>query len=627
MKKLINLSLTLLLFVFSTAGFGQAEDTNPGGDSLAALQQDIQAILKEYKVPGAGIALVKNNQPLWIGAFGYADLASQTPASVDTVFRLGSQSKSFLGLGFLRLAEQGRVELITPILDIVPDLQFENPWRATDPVRVVHLLEHTAGFDDLHMNEFFNATDDPELPLEQVAAISPQTRTVRWKPGSGKSYSNHGYLIAGYVMEIITGQRYEDYLKQELLLPIGMIHSSARLSEVQENLTTAYNNDLSVVPDFNALIRPAGSMNASPKDMALFLEFLLGRGSINGRQVLTADSLHRFENPESFFALRQGLDVGYSLGVRPKFEKGYKGFGHRGGAPGMLGEYLYFPELGMGVSVSFNQMNDKALNKVLDKVLSFMFADIPGKTPPLVSLDSQQLSQFAGYYELRSQRMELMRFINELVGGETVFVKDGSLYISEFSGEPVKLFPVSDHSFRKEGQSEATVIFLRTDEGEVMADSSTHYVKASALPSRITIGLLITTFVCIFSILVYALIWIPVHLYRKYRKNGVGNSANLLPRVLPLLATLALFTGFGALSLHNGIITLGQKNGMNITYLVASYVFAAMSLVSVFFSIPYLKSGDKAFARWHTLVASSSCLALTIYMMYWGFIGLKLWDY
>jgi CubicO group peptidase (beta-lactamase class C family) len=628
MKKLLFFFTLLPTLLFANVSASQGQDFPQADFDLQTLQQDMQTILAENKVPGAGFALIKDNKTVWTGALGYADIASQTTATADTVFRLGSQSKSFLGLGFMRLAQQGLVDLNTPILDIVPELQFKNPWRATDPVRIVHLLEHTAGFDDLHMNEFINTTDDPELPLEQVVAISPETRTVRWKPGSGKSYSNHGYLIAGYIMEKITGERYEDYLKRELLLPMGMLHSSARLSEVKDNLTTSYDTKQNVLPNYIALIRPAGSMSASPKDMELFLKTLLNRGTLNGNLILTPESVARFETPESFFALKKGLNLGYGLGVRPKFNLGYKGFGHRGGAPGMLGEYLYFSDLGIGLSISLNQMNDKALNALIERALSFLFTGIEAKQPLAeAEFSAQSMKQFEGYYQLNAQRMELLRFFNILLSGRTVMVKDGNVFIKEFMRDPVKMVPVSDYSFRKEGESEATVIFLTTDEGYVMADASTHYVQSSPWPSRVIIALLITTFIFMFSTLVYAIFWSSAHLYRKYRKNSVGNADKLIPRVMPLLATLTLFSGFGALSLHNAIVTLGQKNGMNISYLLASYGFAVLSIISIFTAIPYLKSKDGWFARWHTLLASISCFAFAGYMFYWGLVGLKLWDY
>lgn len=294
----------------------------------------------------------------------------------------------------------------------------------------------------------------------------------------------------------------------------------------------------------------------------------------------------------------------------------------------MLGEYLYFSDLGIGLSISLNQMNDKALNALIERALSFLFTGVKAKQQlPEAEVSAQSIKQFEGYYQLNAQRMELLRFFNILLSGQTVLVKDGTLYIKEFMREPVKMIPVSDYSFRKEGQSEATVIFTTTDEGIVMADTSTHYVQSSPWPNRVIIALLITTFIFMFSTLLYALFWITANLYRKYRKNSVGNADKLIPRVMPLLATLTLFTGFGALSLHNAIVTLGQKNGMNITYLLASYGFAVLSILAVFTAIPYLKSKDGWFARWHTLLASISCFAFAGYMFYWGLIGLKLWDY
>src|SRR5690606_34796914 len=102
-----------------------------------------------------------------------------------------------------------------------PDVMFHNPWEESHPVRVVHLLEHTTGWDDIHLVEY--AHNDPApVTLKDALDFHPHSRTSRWAPGSRMSYSNVGPAVLAYIVEAITGQTYEDYIQQNFFGPMGM---------------------------------------------------------------------------------------------------------------------------------------------------------------------------------------------------------------------------------------------------------------------------------------------------------------------------------------------------------------------------------------------------------------------
>ena len=156
---------------------------------------------------------------------GYANLETKTPVNENTIFGVGSITKSFIGLAFLQLVEEGRVNLQTPVKEIVPDIDIDNPWEKTDPVRIVHLLEHTSGFNDINFNDYY-LNGDPEIPLREALKVSSNSRKVRWRPGSICSYSSENYAVAGYVLEKITGEKFEDYLRKNIFEPLGMTEST-----------------------------------------------------------------------------------------------------------------------------------------------------------------------------------------------------------------------------------------------------------------------------------------------------------------------------------------------------------------------------------------------------------------
>src|SRR5262245_14667352 len=139
---------TLPLLAFGCAG--QAEkDEPPAPATLEELDQAITRVLHETQTPGAGVVLVSKDKVLWKAGIGLADRATGREVTPDTIFRAGSISKCFVALAVLKLQEEGKLRLDVRLRDLVGDIEFANPWEATDPVRLAHVLEHTAGFDDI----------------------------------------------------------------------------------------------------------------------------------------------------------------------------------------------------------------------------------------------------------------------------------------------------------------------------------------------------------------------------------------------------------------------------------------------------------------------------------------------
>jgi CubicO group peptidase (beta-lactamase class C family) len=100
---------------------------------------------------------------------------------------------------------------------LVPEVSFENRWEATDPVRVVDLLEHTTGWDDIHLRE--SVKDAKGMTLREGLDYDRPSRISRWRPGTRMAYSNSGPPVAAYIVEKITGQRFEDYVTQNFFCP------------------------------------------------------------------------------------------------------------------------------------------------------------------------------------------------------------------------------------------------------------------------------------------------------------------------------------------------------------------------------------------------------------------------
>src|SRR5207244_2074959 len=164
----ISLLAAAAMLSIPVSGKAQQKENQPQPKTLQELQQAMKEVLNKEHVPGAGVALVANGEVLWCGGIGEADMAAKRAASCDTEFRVGSISKTFVALALLKLQEEGKINLYARLRDIAPEVQFKNRWEATHPVRVVNLLEHTAGFDDMEPSEVYNVHDRYDFPLLEV---------------------------------------------------------------------------------------------------------------------------------------------------------------------------------------------------------------------------------------------------------------------------------------------------------------------------------------------------------------------------------------------------------------------------------------------------------------------------
>jgi CubicO group peptidase (beta-lactamase class C family) len=285
-----------------------AEEDEPAPHSLEELKLKLQAVLDETGTPGVGLALVNRDGTEWAGGIGLADVASHRPAADDTLFRIGSVSKMFVALAVLALVEDGRMSLEDTAASLAPDVAFSNPWQETDPVRVVHLLEHTSGFDDISLREYADSREPP-ISLADGLALRPSTRTSRWRPGTRHAYCNAGPAFAARIVEHITGATCEQWVRERFFVPLHMENATYLKPEDPTSLATLYYSDgVTPQPYWHICIRPAGAINASPTEMANVVRLLLHRagsrdGSCsppsrsNGWNIREADSPRRPGSP------------------------------------------------------------------------------------------------------------------------------------------------------------------------------------------------------------------------------------------------------------------------------------------------------------------------------------------
>lgn len=314
--RIISLLVFLITLSFSTQG--------QPAFNWHKLKSETENLLRQNGSVGASIIVVNRDSALFSQGFGYANLEHNFKITDCTLFVLGSITKTFTSLGILKLVEEGKLSLDDEVIKLTPDLPIKNKWAEQFPVKVYHLLEHTSGFDEFHLKDRSIPVLDDEFPLMGGIHIVKNSLKTRWQPGTRFAYSNVGYLVAGYLIEKVSGRSYNDFMLQEVLKPLKMTNSSIRLKDIDQDLLAksfAYSKE--ELPFKHVFTRPTASLISSAKDMGQFLQIFLNQGD----SFLNTDTFDDFERHHSIKAF-DGTKNGYRLGIYPRFHKGREWLGH-----------------------------------------------------------------------------------------------------------------------------------------------------------------------------------------------------------------------------------------------------------------------------------------------------------
>src|SRR6267378_3180581 len=405
-------AISLLLAITSTltparSAAQQKREDLPHPKTVEELQKAMKEVLDKEHVPGAGVALVANGQLLWCGGIGKADLATGREMTCDTEFRVGSISKTFVALALLKLQEDGKINLYARLRDVAPEIPMNNRWEASEPVRIVNLLEHTAGFDDMEFSEVYNLKDRYDFPLLDVFKRFLKPQVVRWPPGTRMSYSNPGNAVAGYLIEKAAGRPFDLYIRETFLRPLGMERADFPFTDANKSLlATGYEKNPPRAVGYPFIyLRPAGDLKASPGELAKLVEFLLRRGKTGETQLLNPQSILRMEVSETTLAAKNGLRLGYGLANYSSVQGGVVTHGHDGGIDGFISSYRYMPELNWGYVVLLNSTNSgRALEELNRLAIDFLSRDFPKPQQAAINFSVSELKKFAGYYVSRAPR-------------------------------------------------------------------------------------------------------------------------------------------------------------------------------------------------------------------------------
>src|SRR5271157_5016653 len=543
LPKLLTSFFAAALLFLPLRGGAQQTDGLPHPRTLEALQKAMQDVLDKEHVPGAGIALIVNGEISWCGGIGKADIAAHRGAACDTEFRVGSISKTFVALALLKLQEEGKINLYARLQDVAPEITVKNRWESTNPVRIVNLLEHTAGFDDMQASEVYNFKDPYDFSLLEVFKRFQEPQDVRWPPSTRMSYSNPGYGIAGYLIEKTTGKPFDQYIRETILRPLGMANADFPFTDANKALlATTYDSDPPrALPGYPYIyLRPAGDLKASPGELAELVQFLLRRGKTGDAQILKQESIIRMESVESTLAAKRGLRLGYGLANYTSVVGGVVTHGHDGGIDGFISTYRYMPEQNWGYVVLLNSTQSfQALLDLNELAINFLSKDFPKSQQPAVPMAAADLEKFAGYYAPRAPRSQLFAFMDDFTGGLRVRVISGQLTRSSLFGKPKVLIPVGKNFFRDEKDPEATAVFATDSAGQRVFSSQetegfSYGERTSIVWTYARLAVFLLCIVLMATSLLFAIVWILRKVF-----GGMKDVRHLAVRAVPFLATLS----------------------------------------------------------------------------------------
>jgi CubicO group peptidase (beta-lactamase class C family) len=616
---------TLIGGVFLSVGvlWAQAPDKDPFPKTVEEFRSAVQTVLSDTGVPGAGLALVRMSGVEWAGGVGLADRENNTPVTGDTHFRVGSISKSFVASAIVQLYLDDVIDLDTPVSEIAPEIRIDNAWDPAHPVRVIHLLQHTAGFDDMHFNEMYNVADPPDMPLGQVLAINPSSRVVRWQPGTRMSYSNPGYAIAGYLIEKVTGEKYEDRIAEKIFKPAGMPTSSFVLTKEDEAILAKGYQDRTgpPVPYTPIYFRPAGNLHTSAFELGRWVHLLLNWGETENDLVIDPEYLSNMEHPRTTVASYAGLRNGYGSGIAGSEVEGFPMLGHGGGIEGFSSSYAYSTSRDSGYVILLNSTHSPdAMRRIAKLAVRYLKADVEPPPKAKATVAGATLQKYAGYYHDASPRNQVFAFIEWLISGRRVSVSGDHLVVTPAFGRPVTLIPVADALFREDDKVEASTVFADNDAGlMVMAGPSRYAERQSRWRVESVRWPVIISAAIVLTPLVMIVLWI-VHA-RRAEPSGFWWLKSFL--VLCALAVLLPYIGVIYVNDHD----LGTFNVWTAAMFAGSALLPAAAILAFLFSID---AGRREAARWlrsYALLVSVAALVVSGYLSAWGMIAFTPWNF
>ena len=359
----------IVVAIIATSGCTEPVAVQPGEGLFSALDRVGTELLDRYDVPGASIAIVRDGEVAWSGAYGMANIESERPVDAQTLFNAASISKPVTAWGVMRLVEQRRINRYRPLSNYIRDWPLPESQYSKDSVTVTRLLSHTAGLSMPSIPAFRDRDSLPSLRQilsgdyeDSVYANEGSAVEIRYEPNGHPRYSGGGYVLAQLLVEEVSDRSFSEYMVTEILRPLGMSGSQFGLDDAAETRTASpYNRRGRVQPHYYFTGTAGAGMYATATDLAHFISAAM-QGQANnvpGRGVLSPATVAEMlspvvEIPRGTPGELDATGLGYFVETD---RSGDWLASHSGGNIGWRARMVLAPDAGKGIVVLTNSDN------------------------------------------------------------------------------------------------------------------------------------------------------------------------------------------------------------------------------------------------------------------------------
>lgn len=567
-------------YAFDTTGLGMA------------IAQAITEQMSEAGVYGTVVTLVQDGRVVLNQGYGEAWAEEQVPVDpIHTLFDIGSVTKLFTAVAVLQQVEHGRLDLDTDVNTYLT--AFQVPSIYPEPITLRHLLTHTAGFDDKNIGYVArSATEGQSLGAYLEEALPPRVHA----PGTVISYSNHGFGLAGFLVEVVTGQSFADYVTTHIVQPLGMQATTLLAPlplEQAKQRARGYTYDsradaLIPVPEAHRNLPPAGAVSTTGADMARFMTALLNDGTYEEARILLPESVALLQTTQfSHHPLLPGFTCALMetpIGDTPAFEI-------RGAFVGTAGAVLLVPEYNVGLFVGANGRRFRpyeAVRRIVENRLP-----VEAAAPPLLPEPPDDFLARAHRYE---GAYHTTRFSRHSV--EKIAILDAQLLIQAQAGGTLavrnrqghmidELIEMESLLFRRRSDN-APVVFLENEEGKITHVAQTSGTIPSAferLSWRDDVRVQLPLMWGLLGVFVSGLVLFPLALGGRrllWRIRHVATRRRL-GYAIPLGVVIQGLLGL--------VFMIAVSETLGNSFLRQEYVFGLPPALTLVFVLPYLSIG------------------------------------
>jgi len=583
-------------------------DANPG--------EEIAGILAEEGLTGAAWMLIGAGGDFEAGFTGMRDNEAKIPFTAETRFHVGSVAKLLVSTGILRMVSFATLSLDDPVAQLLPGLEFDNPWRDTAPVTVRHLLDHTSGLEDARLWQVFSERPEPGTPLVEAYPNPGKLLRIRTRPGSRFSYSNMGYGLLGMLIESISGQRYEAWLDQNLLAPLGMNNSTFEFTTQQEPdadplLVWGHIDDGSRYPAKPIFLRPAGQFTTTIGDLATFSRFLMGDGSVGGAVFIDQGLMNSRASPTGTLAANAGLIAGYSLGLGRRDRHGVISYCHSGNIVGFMAMLCIYPGQGKAFAYSVNTDSETADYSKITEVLIRHLEPEPANFPPDGQM-AADIGEWSGWYIPSPNRFTTFLYLDTIFGAAKLGTGEDGLTFDSIQAAPRVLRATGGYLFSARNRDTTSHVLMRGEQGEyLLSDGFNTFEKVNtayllALAASLIAGLAGISWFLLAGLLSML----------RYRSSAFGR-----PETPALLGVLGLFLPV-PLFLSQSFMAIGDLTPASVLLAVASFALPVTMVVTLMKACARRPLGPVQ--KFHCLAAISViqwCLVLVVF----GLLPIMMW--